>query len=95
MRDTAGRDDTTSRGDAAVRITVDGKVLSAEAGTSLLAALWNAGIVPLRRSVNGELRGPLCGMGTCFECRVTVDGVAHRRACAEPVRDGMEVRTLG
>jgi predicted molibdopterin-dependent oxidoreductase YjgC len=79
---------------ARVRIQVDGRVLEAEAGTSLLAALWNARVVQLRRSVTGEGRGALCGMGTCFECRVTVDGVPHRRACAEPVREGMEVRTL-
>jgi D-hydroxyproline dehydrogenase subunit gamma len=78
-----------------VSITVDGRQLVAEAGTSLLAALWNAGIVSLRRSVTGEPRGPLCGMGTCFECRVTVDGVPHRRSCAEPVREGMRVETLG
>ncbi len=78
-----------------VRITVDGRTLVVEAGASLLAALWNAGIVSLRRSVTGEARGPLCGMGTCFECRVSVDGVPHRRSCAEPVREGMEVRTLG
>jgi sarcosine oxidase subunit alpha len=34
-------------------------------------------------------------MGTCFECRVTVDGVAQRRACLEPVRSGMTVVTGG
>jgi sarcosine oxidase subunit alpha len=78
-----------------VKLSVDGKLLVAEAGTSLLAALWNAGVVALRRSATGESRGPLCGMGTCFECRVTVDGVPHRRSCVEPVREGMQVQTLG
>ena len=77
------------------RITVDGRQLVVVPGTSLLAALWNAGVLALRRSAAGEARGALCGMGTCFECRVTVDGVPHRRSCAETVRDGMEVRTLG
>jgi sarcosine oxidase subunit alpha len=76
-------------------ITVDGRELVVERGTSLLAALWNAGVFALRRSAGGEARGALCGMGACFECRVTVDGVPHRRSCMEPVRDGMEVRTLG
>ena len=78
-----------------VRLTVDGRPLEAEAGSSVLAALWNAGVRALRASVTGEERGPLCGMGTCFECRVTIDGVAHRRSCLEAVRDGMEVRTRG
>ncbi len=78
-----------------MRLTVDGHVLEVEAGTSVLAALWNAGRRSLRSSIGGEPRGPLCGMGTCHECRVTIDGDAHRRSCLETVRDGMEVRTIG
>jgi sarcosine oxidase subunit alpha len=34
-------------------------------------------------------------MGVCYECRVSIDGVAHRRACLEPVAEGMEVVTGG
>jgi NADPH-dependent 2,4-dienoyl-CoA reductase/sulfur reductase-like enzyme len=75
-----------------LRFTVDSRRTEADAGESLLAALWNAGRRAVRASVGGELRGPLCGMGTCFECRVTVDGEPHRRACLEPVREGMDVR---
>jgi sarcosine oxidase subunit alpha len=33
-------------------------------------------------------------MGTCFECRVTVNGVAAVRACLEPVRNGLIVETM-
>jgi succinate dehydrogenase/fumarate reductase-like Fe-S protein len=32
-------------------------------------------------------------MGICFECRVTIDGRAHRLACQTEVRDGMEIRS--
>jgi sarcosine oxidase subunit alpha len=32
-------------------------------------------------------------MGACHECRVTIDGVPHRRSCLETVREGMEVWT--
>jgi sarcosine oxidase subunit alpha len=32
-------------------------------------------------------------MGICFECRVTVNGVPHRRACLETVTEGMEIET--
>jgi len=46
-----------------------------------------------RTSVTGEPRGPLCGMGICFECRVTIDGHRHCRACQTEAIDGMEVRT--
>lgn len=76
----------------AVSIRVDGHLLRVERGITLAAALQNAGL-GFRRSVTGEMRGPLCGMGICYECRVTIDGVAHRRACMVVVEPGMEVRT--
>jgi len=76
-----------------VRLTVDGRAVEAEAGQSLLAALWNAGHRAVRTSVSGGERGPLCAMGTCFECRVRIDGVPHQRACRVEVRDGMTVST--
>ena len=43
----------------------------------------------------GEPRAPICGMGICHECRVTVDGVAQVRSCLTTVRDGMVVETTG
>jgi sarcosine oxidase subunit alpha len=46
-----------------------------------------------RRSVTGERRAPLCGMGICFECRATVNGIAHERTCLLMCRHGMEIRT--
>ncbi|HEY7921676.1 MAG TPA: FAD-dependent oxidoreductase, partial [Vicinamibacteria bacterium] len=74
-----------------VRITLGGRHLEADADTSLLAALWNHGARAIRTSVSGSVRGPLCAMGTCFECRVTVDDEPHVRACLTSVRDGMKV----
>ena len=51
--------------------------------TTVAAALQNAGRSILRRSVSGEPRGVLCAMGVCFECRMDIGGVPHRRACME------------
>ena len=62
-------------------------------GVSVAAALVDASVVAFRRSPGGEPRGPLCGMGTCYECRVTIDGVAHRRACLAVVAEGMTIVT--
>ena len=79
-----------------VRITIDGMAVECAAGTSVAAAVLNrAGLSAWRvsTSVAGSPRGPLCGMGVCFECRATIDGVARVRTCQLPVRDGMEVRT--
>jgi len=33
----------------------------------------------------------LCGMGICFECRVTINGNAHQLACQTPVEAGMHI----
>jgi len=76
---------------ATIRITVNGIPREVPDDISLAAALLNAGYTTFRHSVSGEPRGPVCGMGTCFECRVTIDGMQGRRACLEPVREGMQV----
>ena len=73
-------------------ILVDGEPLETRVGFSLAAALANAGRFGLRRSLGGQLRGAVCGMGSCFECRVWVDGRGNQRACQLSCRPGMEVR---
>lgn len=75
-----------------VRLHVNGRPIRVPEGVSLAAVLAHAGVAA-RRSVRGEPRAPLCGMGVCFECRVRVDGQAHVRACITTVREGMEVET--
>jgi sarcosine oxidase subunit alpha len=37
-------------------------------------------------------RGLLCCSGSCANCMMTVDGVPNVRVCAEPVREGADVR---
>lgn len=75
-------------------IFADGREIRVAAGTSVAAALLAAGVHTFRRSVTGDARGPLCGMGVCYECRVTVDGVPLRRACLLPVSEGLRVSTV-
>jgi len=85
-------------GTRSVRITIDGVAVECAAGTSVAAAILNRGgpaAWHVRTSVTGAARGPLCGMGVCFECRATVDGRQHERTCQLTVRDGMEVGTDG
>ena len=75
-----------------VIITVDGRPMEALEGESLAAALWAGGHVALRQDhESNTLRGLYCGIGHCFECRVTVDGIADVRSCLVQVRDGMRV----
>lgn len=76
-----------------VAVQVNGVSVSLPAGSMVSAAVLQAGTSTFRRSITGEARGPLCGMGICFECRVTIDGVAHVRSCQTICEDGMDVRT--
>ena len=80
---------------ADVELTADGGSIRVPAGTTVASALLTAGITSFRHSVSGESRAPLCGMGVCLECRVTIDGIAHRRSCLVEVRSGMVVSTDG
>jgi sarcosine oxidase subunit alpha len=78
-----------------VSLVVNGVAVIMPAGSMVSAAIMTTGVSLFRRSVTGEPRGPLCGMGICFECRVTIDGEAHCRSCQTVCRDGMDVRTDG
>ncbi|MGO8699635.1 MAG: 2Fe-2S iron-sulfur cluster-binding protein [Limisphaerales bacterium] len=75
-----------------IQITVNNKPVSVGAGTIVAAALAQAGHARFRSSVRGEARGPLCGMGVCMECRVTINGQANCRSCQTLCEQGMEVR---
>ena len=61
-------------------------------GTVVSAALLEAQ-VPCRVSVSGEPRTATCGMGICFECRASIDGVSYQRTCQLLCREGMRVET--
>jgi sarcosine oxidase subunit alpha len=76
-----------------VDVTVNGQPVCVPAGTVAAAAIALAGATRVRTSVTGSPRGPLCGMGICFECRATVDGRRHSRTCLIPCENGMELRT--
>lgn len=85
-------DNNTQRG-AAVTIIVDDSPIVAYLGETVAGALLANGRRSWRQTENGQPRGYFCGMGVCFDCTVTVNGVRYVRACLEPVADGMVVRT--
>ena len=76
-----------------VELLVNGVPVTVPRGAMISAAVAVAGASAFRRSVTGEPRGPLCGMGICLECRVTVNGRAHVRSCQALCEPGMEVHT--
>ena len=79
--------------DGRIEIFVDGRPLEVEQGMTVAAAMLDAGVTAFRTSVAGEPRAPLCGMGICYECRVTIDGVAQQRSCMTRVASRMRVFT--
>lgn len=76
-----------------IEITIDGEPRAVAEGTTVLAALLNDGGWIVRRSITGESRGPLCGMGVCYECRAKINGVPHERACMVLCKPGMVIVT--
>jgi predicted molibdopterin-dependent oxidoreductase YjgC len=75
----------------AVTLTIDGSPVTAYRGETIAAVLFAEGSAQTRTTVGGSPRGVFCGMGSCFDCLVVVDGVPNTRACMTWVRDGMQI----
>ena len=73
-------------------VRVNGDSIVVPVGSTVAVAIAIAG-QPCRMSVTGEPRGPLCGMGICFECRAVVDGIPHSRTCQILCEPDMDVST--
>jgi predicted molibdopterin-dependent oxidoreductase YjgC len=75
-----------------LQIQVNGKPVTAYRGETVFAALQAAHYNRFKRSKSlAESRGALCGMGVCFGCLVTINGVRNQRSCMTEVEDRMEV----
>jgi predicted molibdopterin-dependent oxidoreductase YjgC len=75
------------------QITVDGRIVSAHEGETIAAALLAAGIMSFRQAPDGAQRGLFCGMGVCFECRMTVNGIPNVQTCVTEAEPGMSIET--
>ena len=77
-----------------IAVRVDGRAVAVARGTLVAAALEiDASARGARVSPGGARRQAFCGMGVCGECRVAVDGQAHRLGCHVVCVAGMEIRT--
>ncbi len=73
---------------------VDGDPVVAFEGETVAAALLAAGRRTLRWTQKSqEPRGVFCGMGICFDCVMTVNGIPNVRTCVTPAEPGMVVST--
>jgi predicted molibdopterin-dependent oxidoreductase YjgC len=75
-------------------LVFNGRTVPATPGDSVGAALTNAGIRSWRLTRKlGRPRGLFCGIGVCFDCLLTIDGLPNQRACLTPVAPGMQVES--
>ncbi|MDQ7802962.1 (2Fe-2S)-binding protein [Amycolatopsis sp. A133] len=74
-------------------LTVDGETVTGVAGQTVAGVLLAAGRLSWRTTRSGAPRGVFCGIGACFDCLLTVNGVADVRACRRRAADGDEIRT--
>lgn len=79
---------------ASFEIDVDGQKVLAYEGESLATVLMAAGVRDF--ALHEEPHAPsrlFCGMGTCHQCLVTIDGLPNCQACRTITRPGMKVET--
>lgn len=78
-----------------ITISINGVEFHVSEGASIASALLSADIAEFRRtSRSASPRGLFCGMGSCYDCVVTVDG-AVQRSCITAIADGMAIETTG
>ncbi|POX35872.1 proline dehydrogenase [Streptomyces sp. Ru73] len=82
-----------TRPERPLRITVDGEPVDGVAGQSIAGVLLAAGRTSWRTARSGAPRGVFCGIGVCFDCVLTVNGVPDVRACRRRAADGDVVTT--
>lgn len=75
-----------------IELSLDGLALRVAKGSTVAAALYLGGDGSSRPSIGGQRRAPVCGMGICQECRVSIDG-QRRLACQTLCQPGMRVET--
>ena len=74
-------------------IEVNGNKIPAKRGQTIAAAILESGIRSFRKTRKNAHRGPYCGIGLCYECRMVVDGILNVRTCATLAKPGCRVQT--
>ncbi|MGW4845344.1 (2Fe-2S)-binding protein [Nocardia brasiliensis] len=85
--------DPLGRDDRPLTITVDGVAVRGVHGQTLATVLLADGHDHWRTAPTGGGRGVFCGIGVCFDCVATVNGIPDIRLCRRPARDGDTVHT--
>jgi sarcosine oxidase subunit alpha len=78
----------------AITVYVNGRAIEVPKGSTAAVAVALASLEAPRRSVTGTPRGPMCGMGICFECCAMING-RRLRTCQTICQPGIEICTDG
>lgn len=77
-----------------VRVVLNGESVDAIEGQSVGVLLLEQGERITRTTrFNRMPRGMFCGIGICFDCLITIDGITNQRACMTSVKNGMTIQT--
>lgn len=76
-----------------ITLSIDGAAVTVPEGRTVAAAIMlELGRAQLRRTrVADAPRGMYCGIGSCFDCLVMVDGRGPLRGCLVEAEDGMRI----
>jgi predicted molibdopterin-dependent oxidoreductase YjgC len=70
----------------------DGEKILFESGDSVAAALLRSGKNIFRTTrFSGEPRSIFCGIGHCYDCLVSINGIINQRACLAKAEPGLSV----
>ena len=84
---------TTNPNAKTVKVTIEGKEITAFQGDTVATVMLVAGFNYFRITpISGKQRAPYCMMGICFDCLVEINGTPNRRACRVLVQEGMRVQ---
>ncbi len=80
------------RPEKSLAFTFNGVRIEAIEGQTIAAALLASEVNVLRKTrLKNEPRSIFCGIGICWDCVVTVNGVTNQRSCLIDVVEGMVV----
>ena len=80
------------QGSDTVTVRIENREFQVPAGISVAAAVLLCGYKKVRTTpVSASPRLPFCMMGICFDCLMSIDGVANQQACQVEVSDNMTI----
>ena len=75
-----------------ITFTLNGLSMTAMDGQSVAAALISHDLRITRYTrLQGAPRGLFCGIGSCFDCMIVIDGKRNQRSCITIAQEGMVV----